>query len=77
MPELGGAEAVEVEHLVEAAVLLVRADVLQSRQSLHLRQHDGTPPGEVLDVVGLQRVLVHGVARPAADAQVLRRLQER
>jgi hypothetical protein len=32
---------------------------------------------KIRDVIRLNRVLIHGIARPSADAQILRGLEER
>ncbi len=44
----------------------------EARKTLHLAQQNGTPVGEIGYVVGLNGVLIHRVAAPAADAEVLR-----
>ena len=68
--------AVVGEHLLQAAVLLVGVHVLQVGKLPHVLKQDRAPVRQVVDVVGLNRVLVQRVAAAAADAQILRRLQE-
>ncbi len=43
---------------------------------LHLREHAGAPGGEIGNLVGLEGVLVESGGIPAADAEILRGLQE-
>src|ERR1035437_4081552 len=54
-----------------------RSRVVSSGQALHLGEHDRRPLGKVLHRVGLDRVLVHRITGPAADAQILYGLEER
>ena len=75
--ELCRGDAIIVHQLIQAAILLVGAHVLQAGQALHLAQQDRSPLGKILHVVGLDRVLIHRIAGPAADAQILHGLEER
>ena len=75
-PQAGHAVAVEHQAGLHALVLLVGADVGEFRQ-----RHQGAadarfPLAQVAEMVGLQGVLIVGVARTAADAHVLGRGQE-
>ena len=62
---------------LQAVVLLVRVDVLQTRACAHLVQQQRTVLLQILGGFSLQRVLVLRVGLPAADADVLHRLQKR
>ena len=75
--QFGGARAVIGQHFIQSTVLLIGVHVLEPGQPLHLLEQRRPPLGEILDAVGLQRVLIHGVAGTAADTQILRRLQKR
>ena len=75
--ELGRGDAIIVHQLIQAAILLVRAHVLQAVQVRHLVQYDRRPLGKILHIVGLQRVLVHRIAGAAADTQILHGLKKR
>ena len=70
------AVAVDVDHRLDAVLLLVGVDVGQHRLALHLVGEAGRPAAQVGEAVALQRVLVVGVALPAAGANVLHGAQE-
>ena len=76
-PELRRRDAIVVHQLIQAAILLVGVYVLQTGQVLHRTQNDRSPVGKVLHLVGLDRVLVHRIAGPASNAQVLHGLEKR
>ena len=71
-PNRAGGLPIVDERGLEAAVLLIAVDVGQCRQLPHLLKQNRSPPGQVIEVVALDRVLILRVTRPAADAQVLR-----
>jgi hypothetical protein len=74
--EFGRCDAVIVHQLIQAAILLVRTYILQTGQVLHRTQDDRRPLGKILHIVRLERVLVHRIAGPAADAEILHSLEE-
>ena len=61
---------------LQALVLLVGVDVAQFGQRAQLLQQKRGPVVQVAQVLALQRVLILRLALAAADAEVLRRLQE-
>src|SRR5580704_8569636 len=75
--ELGRSDAIIVQQHVEAAILLIGADVLKAVEVLHLIGYDRSPLGKTTHRVGLQRVLVHRIAGAAPDTQILNRLKKR
>ena len=76
MPKRAAGVAVDRQRQRRALGLLVGGDVAQLRQRLHLGQHLRRPFVELVEIGVLQRVLILGARRPAADPDVLRRLQE-
>ena len=68
--------AIDDELDLQPVLLLVGVDVGQRRLVLQRLGELRRPLVDVGEAVGLQRVLVLRVALPAADADVLRRLQE-
>ena len=68
--------AVDDERGLHALVLLVGVDVGQLRQLRQRIAHARLPGAQIVELVGLQRVLVLRVGLPAADADVLHRHQE-
>ncbi len=76
LAELGGGDAVEFDVLVEAAILLVGVDVLQSRELLHPGEQPRSPGLQEGGAVGLDGVLIERIAAAAADAEVLCGLEE-
>src|ERR1700678_375319 len=51
---------------IQAAVLLVGVDVLQTRQLLHLREQARSPRGKIGEIIRLNGVLIERIGRPAA-----------
>ena len=68
--------AVDVDGEVRRGDLLVRGDVLQAGQLAHVLLDDRRPVIELRRIGRGQRVLVLGLAEPAADIDVLARLHE-
>ena len=60
---------------LEAAVLLIAADVGENFNGAQFLEHLRRPLVQLAEVVALQRELILRVARSAADAQILNRLQ--
>ena len=76
LPEARRGGAIEREHLLQSAILLVAVHVLQAGKPAHVLHQDRSPVRQVGNVFGLDRVLVLRVAAAAADAQILGRLQK-
>src|SRR5215813_12384338 len=74
-PEPCGSSSVDNQARLQSLVLLIAVNVEQSGDGFELLEHTWPPYDEVLNVVALQRVLVLGVACPAAHAQILHRLE--
>ena len=67
--------AVDDDVGLEAAVLLIAADVGENFDGAQFLEHLRRPLVELAEVVALQRELILRVAHPAADSQILNRLQ--
>ena len=72
----GGRVAIDVQLQRGAFALLVGCDVAQLRQGLHLRQNLRCPRVELVEIGVLERELELRSGRPAAEANILRRLHE-
>ena len=68
-------DSVVVEQLLQASVLPVGVHVREVRKLLHVLVKNRSPMREVVDVVGLNRILVERAAPAASDAQILSGLQ--
>ena len=66
---------VDGERHLQARVLLVARDVAQLGQRAERLEHARGPLAQILKTVGLQRVLVLGIADPSAQPDVLHRLE--
>ena len=71
-----GGGAIVAEGLLQAAVLSIAAYILKAGDLLHPRKQDWAPVREILHVVRLNGVLIHGIARSPSNAQVLRSLEK-
>ncbi len=75
-PEPGRGVAVDHQVGFKPLVLLVAVDVGENRDALKRRSDLRAPFVQLLERRALQGVLILGIARPPADANVLDRLQE-
>src|SRR5712692_2484203 len=73
--EPAGGVAVDDDGALQAMQLLVGVDVTELGDFLQALHDDGSPMGEVNEIVGLQSVLVLSAAKAAADAEILDGLQ--
>ena len=74
--QTGGGVAVDDDIGLQAAGLLVAADILELRDFAELVHEHLGPVVQFIQIAGLQGVLILRLAEPAADADVLDGLEE-
>ena len=73
-PQFRGAGSVIRHELRKSAILLIGVYVLEAGQLLHFGQQEWSPCLQILNVIGLDGVLIKRIAAPAPDTQILGRL---
>jgi hypothetical protein len=75
MPSRAAGIAVDVQHRLQALVLLIAADVVQLRPPAHLLDEDRRPVAQRFRIGGLEAVLELRAGDAVLDRQILYRLE--